>query len=493
MQYSKTWLKIALIALPGLVLTAPEALAAKATHKVTKQRQGTFADGIAAVVNTDIITMKQLDSRMRAMEVSGNPVSKEEALSLLIDEHLMNSQAEQLGIRVTQERLRDVLNGIAQENGMTLEQLQQAAKQHGINWDDYVANMAEQVRMEDLRSQVVQSRVHVSEFDVKAFLAQHPTGMYPEYKKNVVSQPRYEKREVIERSFDPKAVAFQHIYIRVPEGASDEEVAAAKKKADEALAKIRRGASFASVARQYSDGAEAKNGGDLGIRMNEDWPELFMAVTKKVRDGGTTGVFKASNGFHILRVVERRGIVNEQRKVVNVRLPDPPQAQLTPREQAARHDGPVEVTDTHVRHILIRVTPVFSDAQAKAKIDDIYQKLQSGQQFADLAEKYSQDSSAPLGGDIGWVTPGQSDPAFEQAMASLQPGQVSAPVRSKFGWHILEVLDRRTEDKQASIRHDLAYETLYQEQAQHVLQDWLSQLRSQAYIDNRLTGQTNRK
>lgn len=493
MQYSKTWLKIALLALPGLVFTAPEAVAQKATHKASKHRQGTFADGIAAVVNTDVITMKQLDDRLRAMQVSGNSLSREQALSVLIDEHLMNAQAEQLGIRVTQERLREVLTGIANDNGMSLEQLQQAAKQHGLNWDDYVANVAEQVKMEDLRSQVVQSRVHVSEFDVDAFLAQHPTGMYPEYKKNVATQPRYEKREVIERTFDPKAVAFQHIYIRVPEGASEEEVAAAKKKANEALAKIRRGASFASVAREYSDGPEASSGGDLGIRMNEDWPELFMSVSRKVRDGGTTGVFKASNGFHILKVVERRGVINEQRKVVNVRIPDPPQAQLTPREKAARQSGPVEITDSHVRHILIRVTPVFSDAQAKAKIDDIYQQLQSGQAFADLANKYSQDASAPLGGDVGWMTPGQADPAFERAVAALQPGQVSAPVRSQFGWHIIEVLDRRTEDKQATIRRDLARETLFQEQAQHVLQDWLNQLRSQAYIDNRLTGKTNRQ
>lgn len=491
MQHSKLWLKIALMALPGLVLVAPEALAKKVTHKAAHQ-QGTFADGIAAIVNTDIITIRQLEDRMKAMQVSGNPTSREQALSLLIDEHLMNAEAEQQGINITQQRLQEVLTNIARENNMTLEQLHEAAKQHGIQWDSYVANIGEQVKMEDLRTRVVQSRVHVSEFDVDAFLAQHPTGMYPEHKQAVVNQPRYEKREVVERTFDPKAVAFQHIYIRVPEGASEEEVAAAKKKADEALAKIRKGASFASVARQYSDGAEAQKGGDLGIRMNEDWPELFMSVSKKVRDGGTTGVFRASNGFHILKVVERRGIVNEQRKVVNVRLPDPPREQLSPRELAARHDGPVEITDSHVRHILIRVTPVFSDAQAKAKIDDIYQKLQSGQQFADLAEKYSQDASAPLGGDIGWVTPGQSDPNVEKTVAALQPGQVSPPVRSQFGWHIIEVLDRRTEDKQATIRRDLARDTLYQEQAQHVLQDWLAQLRSQAYIDNRLTGQVNR-
>lgn len=491
MQYSHKWLKIALLALPGLVLTAPDAVAKKAV--AAKHIQGTFADGIAAIVDTDVITLREVDNRMAAMRVSGNPLSREEVLNVLIDEHLMNVQAIQQGIQVTPARLQQALTSIANENGMTIEQLHAAAKQYGIDWKEYTANVAEQIKMEDLRSSVVQSRVHVSEFDVDAFLRQNPTGLYPEYKKPVTYAPRYEKREVVERTFEPKAVAFQHIFIRVPDNASPEVEAAARKKAQEALAKIRGGQSFASVARQYSDGPEAQQGGDLGIRMNEDWPALFISASKNVRDGGTTSVFKAPNGFHILKVVERRGLINETRKVVNVRLPDPPQPQLTLREKAARQNGPVEVTDSHVRHILVRVTPVFSDAQAKARIDDLYRRIQSGEAFADVALKYSQDSSAPLGGDIGWITPGQADPAFEKAVASLQPGQVSAPVRSQFGWHIIEVLDRRTEDKQAAIRRDLARETLYQQQAEHVLQDWIAQLRTQAYIDNRLTGEKTKR
>lgn len=489
MQHSKKWLKIALMALPGLVLTAPEAVAQKASTSKKQQSQGNFADGIAAIVNTSVITQKELNSRMSAMRVSGNPQSREKVLSILIDEHLMNEQANLYGIRITPSRVEQALVGIAADNGMTVAQLQAAAKQYGMNWDDYTANIAQQLRMEELRSRVVQSRIHVSEFDVDAFLRQHPTGLYPEYKQAVKVEPRYEKREVVERSFEPKAVAFQHIFIRVPDNSPADVVEAARKKANEALAKIRRGQSFASVARQYSEGPEAQNGGDLGIRMNEDWPALFMSATKNVRDGSTTGVFKAPNGFHILKVVERRGIINESRKVVNVRLPDPPKQQLSPREQAARQSGPVDVTESRVRHILVRITPVFSDAQAKARIDEINQRLQSGEPFADVALKYSQDSSAALGGDIGWLSPGQADPAFEQAIFALQPGQVSGPVRSQFGWHIIEVLDRRTEDKQAEIRRDLARETLYQEQGDNILQDWLRQLRTQAYIDNRITGE----
>ncbi|ETD70195.1 peptidyl-prolyl cis-trans isomerase [Pelistega indica] len=493
MQFNNTWLRIALMAIPGFFLSSPEVLAKKnhSTKQVhsNKQGQGNFVDGIAAIVDTDVITQRELNNRMTAMRVSGNQATPEQVLSLLIDEHLMNAHADQMNIKISNQQLEQGLQSIAKDNNLTVEQLKQAAKQHGINWDEYVANIKQQMKMEELRSQVVRARVNVTERDVDAFLIQHPTGLYADYKKPVAYEPRYEKRQVVERSFDAKAIAFQHIYIRVPDGSSAEVVEAARKKANEALSKIRGGQSFASVARQYSDAPEASQGGNLGIRMNEDWPALFMSVSKKVRDGSTTGVFKAPNGFHILKVLERRGVINETRRVVSVRLPDPPQPQLTPREQAAKQAGPVNVTESNVRHILVRITPVFSDAQAKARIDEIAAKLNAGEPFADVALKYSQDSSASLGGDIGWISPGQADPAFEQAVANLQPGQISAPVRSQFGWHIIEVLDRRTEDKQASIRRDLAHETLYQEQAENVLRDWVQQLRSQAYIDNRLTGE----
>ncbi len=227
MQYSKKWLKIALVALPGLVLTVPEALAQKASA-TKKQSQGNFADGIAAIVNTDVITQRELTSRMSAMRVSGNPQSQEAVLSILIDEHLMNEQAKLHGIRITSDRLQQALTEIAAQNGMTLAQLQAAAKQYGIKWDEYTDNISQQLRMDELRSRVVQSRVHVSEFDVDAFLRQHPTGMYPEYKQAIKYEPRYEKREVVEHSFDPKAIAFQHIFVRVPDNSPPDVVEAAR-------------------------------------------------------------------------------------------------------------------------------------------------------------------------------------------------------------------------------------------------------------------------
>lgn len=485
MQNSKKWLKIILIALPSLALMLSGAQAKTPTN--AKQASGKPADSIVAVVNTNIITRHQLDNRMATLKISGNRAVEKQVLDALIDEELMRFQADLYGIVVDDARVQAALVDIASSNNLTVEGLYAATQKYKMDWKKYIANVASQIRMEELRNYIVGSRVMVTERDIDAFLAQHPTGLYDD---KASRKPTYEKREVVERSFVPKAMALQHIFIHVPDGASEGVVAAAKKKADEALSKIRKGQSFASVAKQYSEAPEASQGGDLGIRMNEDWPSLFLSATRNVKDGSTTGVFKAPNGFHILKVRERRGIINEQRKVVNVAIP---LAQLSPREKAALHDGPVEVTESHVRHILVRTTPVFSAQQAKEKIDGLYQRLQSGEAFADVALHYSQDASAPLGGDIGWIAPGQTDPNFEASVNALQIGQVSKPVQSAFGWHIIEVLDRRTEDKQAELRRELARDTLYQEQANYVLQDWLQQLRAEAYIDNFLTPKANKQ
>ncbi len=157
-------------------------------------------------------------------------------------------------------------------------------------------------------------------------------------------------------------------------------------------------------------------------------------------------------------------------------------------EIAAKQDGPVNVTESNVRHILVKKSPVVSDQQAYERIQSLHNRLSNGEAFEDVARKFSQDTSAPLGGDIGWIAPGVADPEFEKAVANLQPGQISNPVRSAFGWHIIEVLDRRTGDKQPEIRRMLARQTLYEQRAEPIFTDWLQQLRSQSFIDNRLSG-----
>lgn len=487
------------LAIPAIFIAAPSAAHAQQAKQAGAAQQraaGQFADGIAAVVNNEIITMRELQQRMASnrMTTGNQNQVQQTVLQTMIDEKLMRQDAEQYGIKVSDAQLAQAMANIAQRNNLPPEKLRPAIEQMGLNWDAYTRNLRTEMVMEELRNRIIQARVDINESDVDAFLKQNPTGILPGREAERQNQPKPppQKQVVVERSFVPKAVALQHIYIRVPDNSSDDVVAAARKKADAAMAKLRGGANFASVAKEYSDGPEASSGGNLGIRMFEDWPSLFVSVTKKVPDGRTTGVFKAPNGFHILKVVERRGLVQENKRTVTVQPPAPPPPPVPPIEKMAKQQGPVNITETKARHILVKITPVFSDQQAKAKIDDIRRQIEGGMSFADAAKKYSQDTSAPLGGEIGWVPPGASDANFEKAMNALQPGQVSAPVRSQFGWHLISVEDRRSSDKQPEIRRNLARQSLYQLRAEPVYEDWLQQLRAKSYIDNRLTQQKTR-
>jgi len=484
------------LAIPAIFIAMPPAAQAQQAKKSGTSQQrapGQFADGIAAVVNNEIITMRELQQRMASnrMTTGGQSQAQQTVLQAMIDEKLMRQDAEQYGIKVTDAQVSEAMANIAQRNNLPPEKLRPAIEQMGLNWNDYIRNLRNEMVMEELRTKIIQSRVNVNESDIDAFLKQNPTGILPGREAERQSQPKPppQKQVVVERSFVPKAVALQHIYIRVPDNSPEDVVAAARKKADAAMAKLRRGSSFESVAKEYSDGPEAAAGGNLGIRMFEDWPSLFVNVTKKVPDGRTTGVFKAPNGFHILKVVERRGLVQENKRVVTVQPPAPPPPPVPPIEKMAKQQGPVNITETKVKHILVKITPVFSDQQAHAKINDVRNQIEGGMSFEDAAKKFSQDTSAPLGGEIGWIPPGVSDPAFEKAMNALQPGQLSVPVRSQFGWHLITVEDRRSSDKQPEIRRNLARQSLFQKRAEPVYEDWLQQLRAKAYIDNRLTQQ----
>lgn len=488
--------QFALKTLPLILLAMPIGFVQAQNQSAKTTQKGQFADGIAAIVGTEIITQRQLQERMNADSIaSNNARGREQTLQSMIDELLVEDEADRLGVRISDGRLNQVVAEIAQNNNMSPDELQQAASQYGINWENYLEGIRQQVLLDEVRSQVLRSRINVTDADVDAYIKQNPTGVSDSYKPQVIQPdaPPPERRIVVEQSFEPKAIAFQHIHIRVPDGASEDTRNTARARANEALQKIRSGASFESIAAQYSDGPEAADGGNLGIRMFEDWAKLFVDQTRNVPDGRTTSVFAAPNGFHILKVVERRGIIHEREREVVVQPPRPaPVVVHDPRVEAARSEGPVEVTDSHIRHILIRTDPIVTNEMAHERILQVQQAIQAGMSFSEAAEKYSQDSSAPVGGDIGWVTPGQADPAFEEAADRLEIGQMSEPVNSSFGWHIIEVLERRTEDKKPQIRKTLANEFIFEERADAVLEDWIEQLRGRTFIDNRLENTKNR-
>ncbi len=496
MRKQVTLRQFALKVLPLVLLALPMTSVQAQSQGARTTQQGQFADGIAAIVGEEVITIRQLQERMNANRISGDDGrAREQILQGMIDELLVEDEALRLGLRISDARLNQVVAEIAQNNNMTPEQLREAANQFGINWDNYLDGIRQQVLLDEVRGQLLRSRINVTDADIDAYIKQNPTGVSPNYKPQMIQPdaPPPEKRLVVEQSFEPKAIALQHIHVRVPDNSSESVIEDARARANEALQKIRAGASFESVAAEYSDGPQAAEGGNLGIRLFEDWAKLFVDQTRNVRDGGVSSVFKAANGFHILKVVERRGIVHEHQREVMVQPPRPePVLVHDPRVDIARQEGPVEMSDSHVRHILIRYTPVVTDEMAHEDILEVQQAIQGGMSFSDAAEKYSQDSSAPIGGDIGWISPGQADPAFEAAANSLEIGQISEPVRSSFGWHLIEVMDRRTEDKQPEIRKILANEAIFEERAEAVLEDWIEQLRGRTFIDNRLEQTRNR-
>ncbi len=323
--------------------------------------------------------------------------------------------------------------------------------------------------VDQLRQKAVDNTITISDSDVDAFL------------KNEAHQGGQPQLGPQAQQVATQTLGLGQILVAVPEGASAAKVQELRQKAEDILAKLRRGADFASTAAASSDGPQALKGGDLGVRPLQGWPDLFIQATQNLQVGQLSGIVQSGNGFHILKVLAR----------------GPEQGEATPLAQqpqgTQQPQGPMMVTQTHVRHILIKVNKAMSDDKAKTILERLRQRLEMGEKFEDLAKRYSEDASAPQGGDLGWVNPGQTVPPFEQAMNALQPGQISEPVKTQYGWHLIQVEDRRTKDMADEYKRMQARQILFQRRAEPAFEDWVSQLQGQAYIDNRLDPQANRK
>src|SRR5690606_1337082 len=257
----------------------------------------------------------------------------------------------------------------------------------------------------------------------------------------------------------PEQVALAQILVRVPEGASPEQVGVLRTKAEDLLARLKQGGDFASLAAAASDGPEALQGGVMGARPLDGWPDLFIKAVASLQKGQVSGLIQSGNGFHILKVLDRSG---------GAARPPPapaPQAPMAPQPGAGMpaQQGPVQVTQTHARHILIKTSAVMTDDQARQRLEQIRQRVvNGGASFADMARQYSEDNNAPQGGDLGWVNPGEMVPAFEQAMNALPVGGISEPVLSPFGWHLILVEQRREHDVSDELQRMQARQILFE-------------------------------
>lgn len=482
--HAKRWIAAMLMCAMGVLSSAVVTAAEPAAKAAPQQASQQFVDGIAAVVNKQVITLQQVNKEARLAQeqlqrqnipVPDYAVLQKQVLQRMIMEELERQEAERLGIKVSDAQVSQAVKTIAERNRITPQQLRAEIEKTGVKWDDYLQGLRQEVRTDLLRQRTVDSTIVISDAEVDAFLksqgqsapASAPTAPVP-----------------AARPAGPQVLGLAQILVAVPEGASSAQVQELRLKAEGLLKQVQGGADFGGVAAASSDGPQALDGGELGVRPVEGWPDLFINATQNLQAGQVSGIVQSGNGFHILKVLTRG---QPQSQAGSPSAPPSMAQQPAPTQQ-----GPMMVTQTHARHILIKTTQVMSDEKASNRLAQLRQRLENGESFEDLAKRYSDDATAPQGGDLGWLTPGETVPAFQRAMDALQPNQISQPIQSQFGWHLIQVLERRTKNMENEFRRMQARQLLFQRRVEPAFEDWLSQLRGQAYIDNRLDPASNR-
>jgi peptidyl-prolyl cis-trans isomerase SurA len=361
------------------------------------------------------------------------PQLRQQALEQLILLKLQLAAAARAGIQVDAETMNRALHNIAQRNNLTLEEMAAALTAEGISFDSYREQLKTDLILSRLHSREVLNRIQITTDEIDDYLAQHqPAG-------------------------GRQALYLRHMLIALPEGASPAQDAQAHAKAQALQGRLAEGADFAALARAESDGQQAANGGDLGWMRSSQVPSLFADALQGLEKGDVAGPLKSASGYHLVQLVDYQ---SGQRAVIN---------------------------QTHVRHILIKPDELVSEDEARIRLEQLRERISGGADFATLARSHSDDKgSASKGGDLGWVSPGDLVPAFEETMAQLAANALSQPVRSQFGWHLIQVLGRRQHDATDEVLRSKARQALRQRKAAEATQLYLQQLRNEAFVDIRL-------
>jgi len=395
-------------------------------------------DRVTAIVDDSVIMESELKARIASVQNQnkGKPLPPEsvlraQVLERLILESIQLQMADRGGIKISDQQLTDTLNRIAKQNRMTLEQFRDALAADGLSYRDAVEQIRTEMRISRVQKFQVNNRIQISPQDVDYFLASKAG--------QLASEAEYR---------------IGHILISVPSQASPSEINQAREKAQRLVKEIRAGKDFSQQAIANSNGRNALKGGDLGWRKEAQLPSLFADVAPGLQVGEISEPLKSASGFHIIKVTDKRG------------------------------GSSVMVTQTKVRHILVMPNEIRSEADAKARIDQVYNKIVNGEDFAELAKEYSDDpGSGSAGGDLGWVNPGDMVPKFDQTMQDTQPGGLSKPFKSKFGWHILQVEDRKDTDLGEQVQRNQVRQMLQARRFDEELPIWLRKIRSEAYVD----------
>lgn len=424
--------------LPG----APASASAPLRGGAAPQRQ---ADFIVAVVNSEPITNNEVrlkllrtEQQLQAQGVTPPPRGElvREVLERMISDKAQLQLAQSSGIKVDDNAIDGAVETVARQNQITVEELRRRLKSDGIDYKQFRSEMRDELMVRRLRQREVEAKVTVSEQEIDQYL-----------------RDQEGKSEAL-----PLALNLAEILIAVPENASPEQVAAQQAKAQQVLERARSGSDFAALAAEFSASAARGNGGQMGLRNAERYPPLFVEATKNLSAGGLAGPVRSGAGFHILKVIEKR----------QAGLPD------------------AVITQTHARHILLRLSPQLTEAAAIERLAGFKKRILSGQaDFAQLARENSQDASAKQGGDLGWVNPGAFVPEFEKVMNGLGPKQISDPLVSRFGVHLVQVLERREAPISPRDQREMVRGLLREKKQNEAYVLWAEEVRGRAYVEFR--------
>ena len=400
-------------------------------------------DRVVAVVNDEAITQYDVDDakrivlqQLRQQKVDPPPtdVLEKQILERLITERALLQFAKENGIKVDDTQVERTIQRIAQDNKLAPEDFRKVLAQENIPYAKYRDDIRNEIIVQRLREREVDSRINVSDAEVDNYLAtlKAQSGGETEYR-------------------------LAHILVLVPEQASAEQIEAKRSRANEALNAVKSGTDFGQVAASFSDAGDALQGGGLGWRTGARLPTVFADVVRNMKPGEVSGLLRSAAGFHVVKLLEKRS-----------------------------RNEPTVVDQTHARHILVRVNEITSEAEAKAKIERLKDRLDGGAKFEELAKLNSEDASSAKGGDLGWINPGDTVGEFEEALKKLDINQVSTPVRTPFGWHLIEVLGRRKQDVTADRERSQAQLAIRQRKSDEAFQDWVRQTRDRSYVEIRL-------
>ena len=400
-------------------------------------------DSVVAVVNDDVILRSELNEQIGELLAQLGPtegqlpprnVVEKQVLERLIAERLQLEEAARAGITVDDQTLARAVSNIAKNNNLTLAELRKVMAADGISFNHFRDEIRREILLARLRNQEVLSRIVVTDQEVDNYLAN-------------------EAGAATGRS----AYHLYHILVSLPEGATPEEIQSARKQAEQVVAQVRAGSDFGQIALSRSDGRQALEGGDLGWRKASELPTLFTDEVTDMQKGEVSDPIRSPSGFHIILLADYEG---SDRQIVQ---------------------------QTQARHILISTSEITSDDEARGRLQQLKSRIDGGDDFAALARSHSDDKgSAIKGGDLGWVSSGDLVPRFEEQMNQLSIGETSEPFRTEFGWHIVQVLERRDYDNTDEVLKSQAREAIRERKAVEATEFWLRRLRDEAYVETRL-------